>query len=200
MSRPSPRGRARHRSAERASSPRRPLRSLWAWTAVVAGAVAVALVATGGTYALWNGSVAPTSVTIASGTAGLSVGDVKALDTTVLGPGGSTAGTFTATNTGSVALAMRVAAGTTTASTSSLVGELTVRLAAVAKAADCTTGVGGYSARPSAFDTGSGYFTLPAGITVTGCVVVTLDSNAPAALQNQTSSIGLVLSGTQVAP
>ncbi|MBF4599936.1 hypothetical protein ITJ55_03845 [Frigoribacterium sp. VKM Ac-1396] len=200
MSRPSPAGRARHRSAERASSPRRPLRSLWAGTAVVGGSVAVALVATGGTYALWNGSVAPTAVTVSSGTAGLSVGAVTALDATVLGPGGATAGTFTATNTGSVDLAMRVAAGTTTASTSSLVGELTVRLTAVARSADCTTGVGGYSARPSSFDTGSGYFTMPAGVTVTGCVVVTLDGDAPAAVQNQTSSIGLVLTGTQVAP
>jgi len=200
MSRPSPVGRARHRSAERASSSRRPLRSLWAGTAVVAGCVAVALVATGGTFALWNGSVAPTAVTVSSGTAGLSVGAVTALDATVLGPGGSTAGTFTATNTGSVDLAMRVAAGTTTASTASLVGELTVRLTAVTKSADCTTGVGGYSARPSGFDTGSGYFTMPAGVTVTGCVVVTLDGDAPAAVQNQTSSIGLVLTGTQVAP
>ncbi|VXB24835.1 MULTISPECIES: TasA family protein [unclassified Frigoribacterium] len=194
------RGRARHRSVERASSSRRPLRSLWAATAVVAGAVTVALVATGGTYALWNSSVKPTAVTVGSGTAGLSVGAVKALDTSALGPGGSTAGTFTATNTGSVDLAMRVSAGTTTASASALPGELTVRLAAVARAADCVVGVGGYSARPAAFDTGSGYFTLPAGVTVTGCVVVTLDSDVPATLQNQTSSIGLVLTGTQVAP
>jgi hypothetical protein len=195
-----PGGRARHRSPERASSSRRPLRSLWAGTGVVAGTVAVALVATGGTYALWNSAVAPTAVTVASGTAGLSVGGVKALDTSALGPGGTTAGTFSATNTGSVALAMRVTAGTTTASASALPGELTVKLAAVTRSADCVAGVGGYSARPSAFDTGSGYFTLPAGVTVTGCVVVTLDSDVPATLQNQTSSIGLVLTGTQVAP
>ncbi|WP_148076750.1 TasA family protein [Frigoribacterium sp. PhB24] len=198
------RGRARHRSTERASSSRRPLRSLWAGTAVVAGAVTVALVATGGTYALWNTSSTSNAQVVRSGTAALSISGQPNLGTP-LAPGQATATTFSVTNGGDVPLSMRVAVTTTrTSSGESGTGagsldELTLRITPVSSASDCTaTTTGGYSARPAAFDTGSGYFTLPSGISALACLVLALDPDAPAATSGSVADLTITVSGTQV--
>lgn len=204
MTRPSD-GRARHRSIERASSARRPLRSLWAWTAVVAVAVAVALVATGGTYALWNASTTSNAQLVRSGTAALQLSGQPDLNTP-LAPGQATATTFGVRNSGDVPLSMRVAVTATKTSYGASgtgagsLDELSLRLTPVSSPSGCTaTTAGGYSARPAAFDTGSGYFTLPSGASAIACLVLTLDADAPATTAGSVADLTITVSGTQVA-
>jgi hypothetical protein len=188
----------RHRAA-----PRR----RWIWPTALALAVAVvtALLGSGATYALWNGTASTTASTVKSGTATITVSPLTAMNSVPLAPGASTTGTFSVKNTGSTALGMRVM---TTAATvayakttdAAVLGEVTLKLSLVGSAADCPPGIGGYSARVASFDTGSGYLTLPTGGGGVGCVEMMLDADAPQAVSGAVVDFTLTVTGTQVAP
>lgn len=188
---------------------RAPRRARWVWPAVLALVVAVGttLLGTGGTYALWNGSASTSTTSVKSGTAAITVGTLSAMNTAVLGPGTSTTGTFTVKNTGTIPLSMRVQTTSTKVSYATgttdqaVLGELTLRLSVVASATDCRAGLGGASARLAAFDTGSGYYTLPAGASGSGigCVEVVLDADAPQSVSGAVTDFTLTITGTQVA-
>jgi hypothetical protein len=81
-----------------------------------------------------------------------------------------------------------------------VLGELTVRLAVVATAADCRVGLSGASARLAAFDTGSGYYTLPVGASGIGCLEMDLDADAPQSVAGAVTNFTLTVTGTQVVP
>ncbi|QVG65284.1 hypothetical protein JG551_002687 [Curtobacterium flaccumfaciens pv. flaccumfaciens] len=188
-----PRTTGRHRAARRYR---------WVWPVAIALVVAVgtALLGAGGTYALWNGTASTASTTVRSATATITVGSTTAMNTAVLGPGTSTTGTFTVRNTGSIPLSMRV---TTTASKSSVAaatGELTLHLAMVSSAAKCVPGLTGTSGRLATFDTGSGSgsFTLPAGVSGIACLEMALDADAPQTVAGATTDFTLTVTGTQV--
>ncbi|PYY60662.1 hypothetical protein DEJ17_05795 [Curtobacterium sp. MCSS17_011] len=186
-----PRTTGRHRAARR---------HRWVWPVALGLVVAVgtALLGTGGTYALWNGTASTAATTVRSATATVSVGSTTAMNTAALGPGTSTTGTFTVRNTGSVPLSMRV---TTTASKSSVAaatGELTLRLVMVSSAAKCVPGLTGTSGRLATFDTGTASFTLPAGVSGIACLEMTLDADAPQTVAGATTDFTLTVTGTQV--
>ncbi|PYY37407.1 TasA family protein [Curtobacterium sp. MCPF17_046] len=186
---------------------RAPRRRRWVWTLgiALAAAVSAAVMGSGSTYALWNSSAETDAVTIRSGTATLAVTAMRVTDAAPLAPGTSTTGTFTVRNTGTVPLSIRLAltgakvAYVPSVPDAAVLDELTVRLAAVARASDCRAGLGGYSARPTAFDTGSGYYTLPVGVTGTACVEVVLDADAPQTVSGAVTDFTLTVTGTQVA-
>jgi hypothetical protein len=200
--------RARHRSSVRPRAAR-PGRSLWLGAGLVSGAVVLALATTGGTYALWNGSVAPTTQQVRSGTASLVVSGSPSLRAP-LGPGASIATSFTATNSGDVPLALRVAVTRTTASSgadgagSGALGELTLHVTKVASPAACTTSVvSGPGARLASLDTGASWATVgPASSggssAVVSCLVLTLDADAPQATAGAVVDLVLSVTGTQV--
>ena len=75
-----PRTTGRHRAARR---------HRWVWPVTLALVVAVgtALLGTGGTYALWNGTASTAATTVRSATATVSVSSTTAMNTAVLGPG-----------------------------------------------------------------------------------------------------------------
>ena len=186
-----PRTTGRHRAARRYR---------WVWPVAIALVVAVgtALLGAGGTYALWNGTASTASTTVRSATATITVGSTTAMNTAVLGPGTSTTGTFTVRNTGSIPLSMRV---TTTASKSSVAaatGELTLHLVMVSSTAKCVPGLTGTSGRLATFDTGTGSFTLPAGVSGTACLEMALDADAPQTVAGATTDFTLTVTGTQV--
>ncbi|PYY63358.1 MULTISPECIES: TasA family protein [unclassified Curtobacterium] len=186
-----PRTTGRHRAARR---------HRWVWPVALALVVAVgtALLGTGGTYALWNGTASTAATTVRSATATVSVSSTTAMNTAVLGPGTSTTGTFTVRNTGSVPLSVRV---TTTASKSSVAaatGELTLHLAMVSSAAKCAPGLTGTSGRLATFDTGTGSLTLPAGVSGIACLEMGLDADAPQTVAGATTDFTLTVTGTQV--
>ena len=194
-------------TATRTGRHRAPRRARWVWPTVLAlvVAVVVALVGTGGTYALWNGAASTTASTVKSGTATIRVGALTAMNTAVLAPGTGVTGTFTVANTGTVPLSMRVSTTATTvayatsASSATVLGEETLKLSVVATAADCRTGLSGASARVAAFDTGSGYYTLPVGTSGIGCVELDLDADAPQSVAGAVTDFTLTVTGTQVA-
>ncbi|MBF4613338.1 hypothetical protein [Curtobacterium sp. VKM Ac-1376] len=175
-------------------------RHRWVWPVALTLVVAVgtALLGTGGTYALWNGTASTSATTVRSATATVTVGALSAMNTTVLGPGTSTTGTFTVQNTGSVPLSMRVATSATHASSAAALGELTLHLAVVSSTAKCTAGLSGASGRLATFDTGSGSFTLPAGSSGIACLEVVLDADAPQSVAGAATDFTLSVTGTQV--
>ncbi|MDP4333544.1 TasA family protein [Curtobacterium sp. A7_M15] len=183
-----------------------PRRHRWVWPTALTLVVAVvtALLGTGSTYALWNGTASTTASTVRSATAIISTGPLSAMNMAVLGPGGGVTGTFTVRNTGSIPLTMRVAttstnvAYATNSTPAAVLGELTLRLAVVGSTADCRTGLSGASGRLAAFDTGSGSFTLPAGASAVGCVEMDLDADAPQTVAGAVTDFTLTVTGTQV--
>ena len=186
---------------------RAPRRHRWAWPTALAlvVAVATAVIGSGGTYALWNGTASTSASTVRSATATISTGPLSAMNTAVLGPGTGVTGTFAVRNTGSIPLTMRVAttstnvAYATNATPAAVLGELTLRLAVVGSAADCRTGLSGASGRLASFDTGSSSFTLAAGASAVGCVEMDLDADAPQAVAGAVADFTLTVTGTQAA-
>ncbi|MEH6781636.1 MAG: TasA family protein [Rhodoglobus sp.] len=151
--------------------------------AILAVAVSVGLVGTGGTYAYLNSSVtASPGSAVSSGTAALTVGD-QSLNWTALAPGKSVTGTFTITNTGDVPLVLSPAIAAT-ATGSSTTNPFTI---SVANGACPASGV------PS----GTLNSTLAAGATASACLVVTLPANAPSTAQSTNVAITATISGVQ---
>ncbi|MBT1680722.1 M73 family metallopeptidase [Curtobacterium aurantiacum] len=186
-----PRTTGRHRAARR---------HRWVWPVALALVVAVgtALLGTGGTYTLWNGTASTSGTAVHSATATITVGSTTAMNTAVLGPGTSTTGTFTVRNTGSIPLSMRVATTSAKSSVAAATGELTLHLAMVSSTAKCVPGLTGTSGRLAAFDTGTGSFTLPAGTSGIGCLEMALDADAPQSVAGATTDLTLTVTGTQV--
>ncbi|WP_220034184.1 SipW-dependent-type signal peptide-containing protein [Curtobacterium sp. MCSS17_008] len=164
------------------------------------------LLGTGGTNALWTSAASTSGSTVRSGTATIAVSQLSAMNASVIGPGVGTTGTFTVRNTGTVPLSMRVAVTSTKVAYAdgttpdAVLAELTMRLNAVASASACRSGVGGATQRLADFDTGSGYYTLPRGVTATACVEVVLDSDAPQSVAGAVTDFTVTVTGTQVGP
>lgn len=174
--------------------------SLLSATGLLAAALLGVVATAGGTYALLGSSATAPASVITSGSAGLTISSVSALDVTALGPGRAVSGTFVAKNTGTVALGLRLAGTTPKSSDAAVLNELTATTAVLASGGSCTASTTGTKARPATLDTGASWTTLAAGQSVTGCLVLTLDSDAPSSLQGRTAPVSFVLSGTQVAP
>ncbi|KQO82582.1 hypothetical protein ASF17_05860 [Frigoribacterium sp. Leaf263] len=201
MSRPAAAAR-RHRAepSRRAGGLRRLVRSTWSATGLVVVGL-LALVATaGGTYALLGASATSNASVIASGSASVTVGSVSSLDVAKLGPGRSVSGTFVVRNTGTVPLQLRLTGTTPTSVDAAVVGELTAAVAVLRSGSSCAVSTAGASTRAASFDTGASWAVLPAGQSLTACLVLALDADAPATVQNTAASVGFVVAGTQVAP
>lgn len=190
----------------RHARPRRlPRRALFVAAGLTTLAVVATLLGTSGTFALWNGSAkAAGGGTIKSGTAALTVGVMPALRNTPVGPGTSTAGAFSVTNNGSVALSVRVATTSTKVSyvdgtpDATVLGANTLHLASVSSADGCTAGLSGASGPLASFDTGAGYYTLPAGAKAYACLEVSLSADAPVSVSGAVVDFTVTVSGTQV--
>ncbi|MCU1558722.1 MAG: hypothetical protein JWN09_2717 [Microbacteriaceae bacterium] len=163
-------------------------------------AVGVAVIATGGSYALWNKSV-PTgsAASITSGTANLTVSTLS-LSTTLLAPGRTIYGSAALVNTGDVPLALTATLSAPTSSTA-FSQAVTLGFSTAATAAACT-GAAPTSTATFASAAAAGFGTLP--ITATSasplylCVSLTLASTAPAVAQGQSAStFGIAVSGVQ---
>ncbi|MGV8852217.1 MAG: TasA family protein [Rhodoglobus sp.] len=151
--------------------------------AILAIAVALGLVGTGGTYAYLNSSATATpGSSISAGTAALTVGS-QSLTWSALAPGKSVTGTFTITNTGDVPLVLSATIATTM-TPSATANPFTIT---VADGACPSSGV------PS----GSLSSTLAAGATTSACLVVTLPTNAPSSAQSASAAIAASIVGVQ---
>lgn len=155
-------------------------------SAAIAGAGIVAIMAAGGTYAMWNTSAKLDAGTIESGSVGLTVNGLSsyALDGTAwshLLPGDVVSQEVTVTNTGTVA-------GTVTASTSGSVGPLVVH---VAKGA-CGAPLGGPGSTVSPSDLG----VFSAGEASVVCLQVTMPADAANTAQGSSQAFSVAFTST----
>ena len=167
-----------------------------ATAALAAGAIAVGLVGTGTTYALWNDTqVVPGQLD--SGTASLTIDDVTSypisgLDLTKLLPGRSvgTSTPLTVKNTGVVPLTVTPGPVNIGDPSGTLASQLIV---AIHQTASCTLTPVGTTA------TSFSSFALQPNQTATICVEVQLKPTAPANVQGNTATFSVLLNGVQVA-
>lgn len=153
--------------------------------AVLAIAVSLGLVGTGGTYAYLNSSApVASSSTISAGTATLTVGS-EPLTWSALAPGDSVTGTFTIKNTGDVPLTLSAAiAAVATKAGASATNPLTISVASGA----CPS---------SGIPSGSLSGTVATGSTVQACIVVTLPASAPSTAQSTNVAVTATITGVQ---
>jgi predicted ribosomally synthesized peptide with SipW-like signal peptide len=163
---------------------------------VFAVAIAAALGATGGTYALWSDKAVPAGSAIATGNTGLTVQNVTdytipGLSTAQLYPGTSV---FTPTplvlkNTGSTPLQVTPATATYTSSTNGMSGYLAVALKPATSCSASAVGVTPVSVAIPRIDPGQ---------TIQVCVEVRLSASAPASVQGGSATFALILNALQV--
>lgn len=182
------------------------LGSILKTTATVAAAVLVAVIATQGTYAIWNRSGAlSTASTVSAASAALTVGTLTASGATVLYPGLTSYQTASVTNPGAVALALNLQSLTESTTATTFSNALSVSLGFVASSAACVAGfssawtgslgsVTSTSSHPNLAKT----LASATGTSVL-CVAVTLPSGAPATTKVTAAPVfALTLGGTAV--
>ncbi|RII95491.1 hypothetical protein DZF95_00980 [Clavibacter michiganensis] len=175
------------------------LRAAWMTTGLLTAVVVASLAATGGSYALWNGTASATAPAVSSGTSGLVITQQSALDASKLLPGQSVLGTFTAKNTGTVTLDVAVSARGASSNTA-FTNELSVRLGSVTSTGACVAGATTVSGRPGSVATGAAFARIQPGASSIVCVQVALDADAPQSVQGSTSQLTFTAVGTQVQP
>jgi predicted ribosomally synthesized peptide with SipW-like signal peptide len=171
-------------------------RTVLATTGVFAVAIAAALAATGGTYALWNDNAVPAGSGITTGNTGLTVENVTdytipGLSTAQLYPGTSviTPTPLVLKNTGYTALQVTPAIATYTSSTNGMSGYLAV---ALKPATSCTASAVGVTPTSVAIPR------IEPGQSIQVCVEVRLSASAPASVQGGSATFALVLNALQV--
>lgn len=178
------------------------MRSLLVAVGAASAGIVLAVSATGGTYAYLNSAAAAGGAVLQSGTAALSVSTLS-LPTPALYPGRTARGSATVTNTGTVALKLRVSGLTFSSAASAFSSALVVGAglpSTGSTAADCanvfpSTWSGTRAApAPAPLNT-----TLAAGATVVLCVSVTLPAGAPDAARSNTDAAFVVtVDGSQL--
>lgn len=186
----------------RHSAPRKKslISTLLTTVAVVTGGVLVALAAAGGTYAMWNKSVATNATAITSGTIGLTVNDLSSYSTdlsmTALLPGRSVVAVtpIVLKNTGVTPMSVTASSISYTTASSTVSPYLIVSLVATT-AGSCTVTPDATplptTIAPIAFNPGQSRSV---------CLEVRLASNAPASVQGSTAAFTVNLLGSQVRP
>ncbi|MET4782605.1 hypothetical protein [Glaciihabitans sp. UYNi722] len=176
------------------------LRSMIITAVTLIAAISIAVIATGGTYALWNKSAqAAPAATITAGTANLTVSSLT-LPTSALAPGRTIYGSTAVANTGTVPLALSATLSGPTSSTT-FSQALTLGFGTAATAAACASFTPSSTATFASASTAA-FGTLPltatSGSPLYVCVSVTLASTVATGAQGQTAStFRITLSGVQ---
>jgi hypothetical protein len=167
----------------------------------------VALLASRGTWALWNGQAATGGAPLVTGSIGLTVNGATTtaigFPTNAMAPGSSRVAAVTVANTGSV----KVSAVGTVAITGSTAGAggsnaiaqyLTLTATQVSSASACTAGLtGGTTMALSSWTNSGAPYDIPAGVSVPVCFELKLSATAPQSVQGATTSFSVNITGTQ---
>jgi hypothetical protein len=167
--------------------------------------VTLSLLATSGSYALWNGKTVINGSSLNTGNIALTVNTVTSytltMPTTALAPGKSVLATATVANAGTVPISASVESTTITANTNNLASSLTLTISPVASAGACAIGVsGGTTAALTSFNTTSAPYAMPAGASQIVCFELKLDNAAPASEQGGSTTFRLNLVANQTRP
>lgn len=187
---------AAQRAQRRAAAPKRLLLAALG----TAGAIALGVLAGGGTFAVWTvAAPAATAATLQSGSAGLTATGLQ-LSAVGLYPGRTVVAPTTVRNTGTTPVALRLDPVKGPAASTAFTASLAVSVGKAASATDCsagrviptvTTGVGAAGSDLQ--------LTLAPGASVVLCIGVGMPQNAPAAAAGAAaSSLAMTISGTQV--
>jgi len=179
--------------------------ALWTGAIGCLVAIAIAVSASAGSYALWNGATNVTGGSMSAGSAAITInGSTTAtLALGALGPGESTTTPLTIANTGStpVSLAVTDTAIGTDAASLAVAPQLTATLTSVADPTRCQAGLtGGSTGTLTGFTTTSAPIVLAKDANATLCLQLSLATSAPSTMQGKSAAFTMSLTGTQVAP
>jgi hypothetical protein len=168
-------------------------------------AIIVALSATAGSYALWNGTATVSGATITAGSSAITINGAATASPALgaLGPGESAVTPLTIVNTGSTPVSLAVTGTTigTDAASLAVAPSLTATLTPVADATGCVVGLtAGSTGALSGFTTTASPISLAKGASTTLCLQLALATSAPSVVQGKSAAFTMALTGTQVAP
>jgi predicted ribosomally synthesized peptide with SipW-like signal peptide len=176
-------------------------RGILSTVGVFGAAIALALTATGGSYALWSDQAAVNAPSVTSGSTGLTVDGVAdhtvALTTATLYPGRSvvSAAPITVKNTGTTPLSVTATAPTFTSASRVLAPHLTV---ALRPSAACAPGPAGTPPAALPASMGPTPLVLTPGAQSQLCLEVYLSASAPPELKGLSAVFAVQLTGAQV--
>jgi len=189
----------RRHSAQGRTRHGNPVRAILGTAGTTAAAVAIALLGTGTSYALWSGEVPLGASAVSSGSTGLTVNGVSSysltgLDLARLAPGQSAIVPIRLANTGTTALSIVPSAEVTTQA-NALGDHL---LLALSGGSVCgTTTVATPSGSIAALGAGIDPYLVGAGNSLDLCLSVALSRTAPATVQGGSATFTLTLDAVQ---
>ena len=185
----------------RAALPARSARKIATAIGILSVAIVLAVLASGTTYALWNGRVPVNAATVTSGSTSVTINgaasySIPGLELTKLSPGQSVVAPLTIANTGTTPLSASIASISLLSQTKALASYLTVRLT---PSTSCSAGLlGGISGPLTTFTSSSSPFVLVSGATLAVCLEIQLNGDVVAGAQGGTASFTLNLAAVQV--
>jgi hypothetical protein len=192
-------------AARPASQPQAKSRSVIGGLIFVTTTIILSLLATTGSYALWNGKTVVNGSSLSSGSTALKISGVSdytlVFPTTPLAPGKSLLSTATFQNTGTTPLSASAASTTILTNTKGMADYLTLTVTPVASAGACAVGLtGGTSASLASFTTTSAPYAMPSGASQIVCFELKLSSTAPSSVSGGAASFRMNISATQTRP
>ena len=196
------------KSGKRTDATRRPaskVRSAVNGLTFLVAVITLSLLATSGTYALWNGVANVNGSTISTGSIGVAINGavsyaIVGLDTTKLAPGRSVVASVTLANTGTTPIATTLSSVGISSETNNLAASLTLTATPITSGS-CVAGLlGGISASLAAFTTAGYPYLMGVGSTQIVCLELRLSSTAPQSVQGGVTAFTIGVTANQSRP
>lgn len=181
-------------------------RSIVSGITFLVAVVTLSLLATSGTYALWNGAATVNGSTISTGSIGVTVNgaasySIVGLDATKLAPGRSVVTTVTIANTGTTPISATLSSVAIGSNMNNLATYLTLIASPIAITGACAIGLaGGTSAPLSTFTTASYPYLMGVGSSQVVCLELKLSSAAPQSVQGGATTFTINIAADQRRP
>lgn len=195
---------ARGTEAARRPAPR--FRSIISGITFLVAVVTLSLLATSGTYALWNGAATVNASTISTGSIGLTINGaanyaITGLDATKLAPGHSVVTAVTFANSGTTPIAAAVTSVGLVSNTNNLAASLTLTITPIASVGACVAGLAGGTSAPLTTFTTSGFpYLMGVGSSQAVCLELKLSSSAPSGVQGGATTFTINITANQRRP
>lgn len=197
------------KTAQGTEAARRPapkLRSTVSGITFLVAVITLSLLATSGTYALWNGAATVNGSTLSTGSIGLTIDGaasypIVGLDATKLAPGRSVVTAVTIANTGTTPIAAAVTSVGLASNTNNLAASLTLTITPIASVGACVAGLAGGTSAPLATFTTSGHpYLMGVGSSQAVCLELKLSSTAPPSVQGGATAFTINITADQRRP
>ncbi|TXN29741.1 hypothetical protein [Lacisediminihabitans profunda] len=192
--------------ADGAREPASKTRSIANSIAFLVAVLTLSLLATSGTYALWNGAAHIDGSTVSTGSIGVTVNGVTSyslvgFNAALLAPGHSVVTPITIADTGTTPIAVTLSSVGIVTNTNGLAASLTLTATPVATTGACVGGLtGGVSAPLGAFTTSGSPSLMGAGTSKALCLELGLSPTAPAIAQGGSTTFTINVTALQRRP